>query len=123
MKILRVLGFKDFLKHKEIIKELKENDSTQDFSVNQHILFVETPSERLWMIGSKSHVFFVLDTGTSIAVLEKKEKGKQYQFSVNVGEKYARLVFEDTKKEIPFNILLSGGTETVINNFKKFLNE
>jgi hypothetical protein len=125
MKILRLLGFKDFLRYDEIVKELLLTDSTQDFSKKQYLLFIKTPTDRLWMIGSKSHVFFVFDNGTEIQIVEKieKDKHKADDFDTIEGEKYAKIIFKGSKKEIPFDLTITGGTTTTMTTFKNFLNE
>jgi hypothetical protein len=125
MKILRVLGFKDFLRFDEIVNELISIDSTQDFSNKQYMLFIKTPMERLWMIGSRSHIYFVYDNGTEISVIQKIEKAtnKDIAFDTVKGEKYAKMVFKDLKKSIPFDLAITGGTTTTTTTFKQFLNE
>ena len=126
MKILRVLGFKDFLKYNEIIEMLMEEDSTQTFSKVQSYVFIKNEFDRLWMIGSDTHIFFVFDNGYRIDVLEKRPKYRdnlESLFTVEEGEEYAKIIFKDTKTEIPYNLSYTGGTENVIVVFKKFNNE
>lgn len=123
MKILRILGFKDFLRYEDIVKEIKATDSTEQFSRRQHLLFIKSAQERLWMIGSNKYVYFIIDTGTKFEIVEKRAKKGINSFDYKEGEKYAKLIFKDNKKEIPFDKTITGGTETVITTFKQFLNE
>ena len=125
MKILRKLGFKDFYKYDEIVSMLVEDDSQQVFTKRQYVLFMKTESERLWMIGSKTHIYFVFDTGSKYEILYKRPKNKNIKdgdFQISEGEKYAKFIFPDNI-EIPYDIVFSGGTQTVIDSFKNFNND
>ena len=77
------------------------------------------------MIGSKSHVFFVFDDGTEIKIIEKTEKDKHKNdtFDIKEGARFAKIIFKDSKKEIPFDLTITGGTTTTMTTFKKFLHE
>ncbi len=121
--ILRILGVKDFYKYEDIVKQLKSEYSTEDFDKHQSLIFVKSPELRVWMIGSNESVFFVSDTGTDFKTVYKVSKKDIPDFSHTEGEQYAKLIFEDSKKEIPFDKSITGGTQSVIATFKKFLNE
>lgn len=126
MKFLRILGFKDFLKYDEIVNFIKEDDSNQNFSKNQHLIFIKNERDRLWMIGSDTHIFFIFDDGVKFEILEKRPKIKNISdesFTIEEGLKYAKIKFNDTKTEIPYNLSYTGGTNYVISTFKKFNNE
>ena len=122
-KILRVLGFKDFYKSKDIISQLKSEYSTENFDKEQCLIFIKSPELRVWMIGSNESIFFVSDNGIDFKTEYKVSKKSMPEFSHTEGEQYAKLIFEKDKKEIPFDKLITGGTQTVITTFNKFIHE
>lgn len=122
MKILRVLGFKDFLRFNEVTSELKELYPQDNFDNCSHILFAKNPQMRLWMIDTDKMVYFTLDNGTDLDIVYKQAK-KDLEFSVDEGEKVARLTFPNTDYKLPIDKGLTGGIETIINTLNKFKNE
>ena len=70
--IKKIIGIREFKTPEEIIVELKEKDSSQDFSKAKHVLIAESNSVKLWLITSRTHVFIVKDDGFELTRIPKK---------------------------------------------------
>lgn len=120
MNIFRILGFKDFLRQSEVLKELI-NEYTDDFTKAESILFAKNPEMRLWMISTDNNIYFILDNGISLDVVYTTKKG-ELSFSIQDGEKIAELYLTNTDYKLPIDKNITGGTEkilNILNNYKK----
>ena len=96
-------------------------DNTQNYDTNKTILFEETSGLKLWLVSSKTNVFIIKDTGEGRPKILLNRLKKDFTFKMINEKNQPRLFIDNTKTTLPFDISLTGNSQTFETRINQIL--